>query len=86
MTQSAWQAETLHDDFQTAFLATNVLFDTKTEHQRLVLFENPTYGRVLMLDGATQLTTADEFVYHEMMAHVPILAHGAAREPASRDR
>ena len=63
MTQSAWQAETLHDDFQTAFLATNVLFDTKTEHQRLVLFENPTYGRVLMLDGATQLTTADEFVY-----------------------
>ncbi|MEM7223358.1 MAG: polyamine aminopropyltransferase [Pseudomonadota bacterium] len=80
MTDKAWQAETLHDDFQTAFLATDVLYDTATEHQRLVLFENPTYGRVLMLDGATQLTTADEFVYHEMMAHTPILAHGVAKD------
>jgi spermidine synthase len=33
-----------------------------------------------MLDGATQVTSADEFIYHEMMAHVPILAHGAVRE------
>jgi spermidine synthase len=33
-----------------------------------------------MLDGATQVTTADEFVYHEMMTHVPILAHGNAKE------
>jgi spermidine synthase len=33
-----------------------------------------------MLDGATQLTGADEFIYHEMMSHVPILAHGSARE------
>ncbi|MDN3720222.1 hypothetical protein QW131_15950 [Roseibium salinum] len=32
-----------------------------------------------MLDGVTQVTTADEFIYHEMMSHVPILAHGAAR-------
>ncbi|MFW5833677.1 MAG: polyamine aminopropyltransferase, partial [Pseudomonadota bacterium] len=38
------------------------------------------FGQVLMLDGATQVTTADEYVYHEMMAHVPILAHGAVRE------
>jgi spermidine synthase len=35
---------------------------------------------MLMLDGATQVTTADEFVYHEMMTHVPILAHGNAKE------
>src|SRR3981081_951282 len=33
-----------------------------------------------MLDGATQVTTEDEFVYHEMMTHVPILGHGNARE------
>jgi spermidine synthase len=35
---------------------------------------------MLMLDGATQVTTRDEFIYHEMMTHVPILAHGFARE------
>jgi spermidine synthase len=33
-----------------------------------------------MLDGATQVTSRDEFVYHEMMTHVPILAHGRARD------
>ena len=33
-----------------------------------------------MLDGATQVTTRDEFVYHEMMTHVPILAHGKAKD------
>jgi spermidine synthase len=35
---------------------------------------------MLMLDGATQVTTRDEFIYHEMMSHVPILAHGDAKE------
>ena len=35
---------------------------------------------MLMLDGATQVTTADEFIYSEMMSHVPILAHGKAEE------
>jgi spermidine synthase len=45
-----------------------------------VLFEHPFFGKMLMLDGATQVTSADEFVYHEMMAHVPILAHGRAKE------
>jgi spermidine synthase len=44
-----------------------------------VLFRNGLFGKMLMLDGATQVTTRDEFVYHEMMTHVPILAHGAAR-------
>jgi spermidine synthase len=55
-----------------------VLVSERTAHQELIIFENALFGRVLMLDGTIQLTTADEFVYHEMMAHVPLLAHGAA--------
>ena len=51
-----------------------MLHEVKTEHQHLVIFENATWGRVLMLDGVCQLTTSDEFVYHEMMAHVPLMA------------
>jgi len=43
------------------------------------VFRNPTFGRILTLDGVVQLTEADEFIYHEMLTHVPILAHGAAR-------
>jgi len=36
-------------------------------------------GRVMALDGVVQTTERDEFIYHEMMTHVPLLAHGAAK-------
>ena len=35
---------------------------------------------MLMLDGATQITSRDEYVYQEMMSHVPLFAHGRARD------
>jgi spermidine synthase len=74
--------ETLFDDlgFRMTYEAKRVIYEAHTEHQHLVLFEHPFFGKILMLDGATQVTTADEFVYHEMMTHVPILGHGNARE------
>lgn len=56
-----------------------VLARTRTDFQDILLFENPVYGRVLALDGVVQTTEADEFIYHEMLVHVPLLAHGAAR-------
>ena len=77
-----WLNETLFDDlgFRMTYQAERVLYETQTEHQHLVLFEHKLFGKVLMLDGATQVTTRDEFIYHEMMTHVPIFAHGNARE------
>jgi spermidine synthase len=75
-----WVEETLHDGFRARLKADRVLFDSETEHQRLVIFENGDYGRVMMLDGIVQLSTRDEFVYHEMMAHVPLFAHGKAKK------
>jgi spermidine synthase len=45
-----------------------------------VLFEQPFFGKMLMLDGATQISKKDEFIYQEMMSHVPLLAHGNAQE------
>jgi spermidine synthase len=74
--------ETLFDDlgFRMTYDVDRVLYEMQTEHQHLVLFEHPFFGKMLMLDGATQVTTKDEFVYHEMMTHVPIFAHGNVRE------
>src|SRR5438477_6227751 len=74
--------ETLFDDlgFRMTYAVEKVLSEQHTEHQHLVLFEHRLFGKMLMLDGATQVTTRDEFIYHEMMTHVPILAHGNARE------
>jgi spermidine synthase len=82
MAAKRWIAETLFDDlgFRMMLEAERVLYETQTQHQHLVLFEQKFFGKVLMLDGAIQVTTKDEFIYHEMMTHVPILAHGNARE------
>src|SRR5262245_39898885 len=82
MAEKRWIPETLFDDLglRMTYAAERVLYETRTDHQHLVLFEHKQFGKVLMLDGATQVTTRDEFIYHEMMTHVPILAHGRARE------
>ncbi|MEA2965965.1 MAG: spermidine synthase [Alphaproteobacteria bacterium] len=81
MAEKRWIPETLFDDlgFRMTFAVEKVLYEQQTEHQHLVLFEHKHFGKMLMLDGATQVTTRDEFIYHEMMTHVPILAHGAAK-------
>jgi spermidine synthase len=75
-----WVEETLHRGFRVRLRADRVLFDSETEHQRLIIFDNADFGRVMMLDNIVQVTTADEFVYHEMMSHVPLFAHGRARK------
>jgi spermidine synthase len=68
--------EALHKGYGQSFEIERVIFRDKTEHQDLIIFENPTFGRVMALDDIVQVTTLDEFVYHEMMTHVPILAKG----------
>jgi spermidine synthase len=82
MAEKRWIAETLFDDlgFRMTFEVERVLYEMQTAHQHLVLFEHKFFGKMLMLDGATQITKRDEFIYQEMMSHVPILAHGKARE------
>jgi len=81
MADKRWLPETLFDDlgFRMTFAVDKVLYEQQTAHQHLVLFEQKHFGKMLMLDGATQVTTRDEFIYHEMMTHVPILAHGHAK-------
>ncbi len=76
---TGWSVERLHKDHSQALREDRVLYDSNTDHQRLRVFENPTFGRVLTLDGVVQVTEADNFIYHEMLTHVPILAHGDAK-------
>jgi len=74
-----WFTETLHIGWRQQIKVDRVLFHDKTEHQDLILFESPQWGRVLALDGIVQTTTADEFAYHEMLVHPAIIAHGRVR-------
>ncbi len=72
-----WMRETLHDDHAQALRVDAVLYDSATDHQRLRVFENARFGRVLTLDDVVQTTEGDNFIYHEMLTHVPIFAHGS---------
>ncbi len=71
--------ETLYDAVNQQFRIDKLYFENKTDHQHLMIFHNAQLGRVMTLDGVVQTTEADEFIYHEMMTHVPMLAHGAAK-------
>jgi spermidine synthase len=82
MAEKRWIAETLFEDlgFRMSYRVDRLIYETQTEHQHLVLFKQPFFGKMLMIDGATQISTRDEFAYQEMMSHVPLFAHGNARE------
>ena len=51
------------------------LFSEQSEFQRIDVFESEEFGRVLTLDGYLMLTEKDEFIYHEMIVHVPMAVH-----------
>ncbi|HLO79075.1 MAG TPA: polyamine aminopropyltransferase [Magnetospirillum sp.] len=75
----SWFQETLYDHWRQSFRVTREITRIAGPMQEIALFETPGFGRVLTLDGVIQVTTGDEFIYHEMLAHVPIYAHGAVR-------
>ena len=76
---SKFWSETLYDAYGQSFSVDKVYFESKTDHQHLMIFHNAMFGRVMVLDGIVQTTEKDEFIYHEMMTHVPLLAHGNAK-------
>ncbi len=74
-----WLNETLYPGWGQRFEVLETLAREQTAFQDIVIVQTRSHGRVLVLDGNVQITEADEFVYQEMIAHVPLLAHGAAR-------
>ncbi|MFH4135022.1 hypothetical protein WAI79_21675, partial [Acinetobacter baumannii] len=51
------------------------LHTEQTEFQKLDMVETEEFGNMLILDGMVMTTEKDEFVYHEMVAHVPLFTH-----------
>ena len=51
------------------------LFSGQSEFQRIDIFDSKEFGRFLALDGYMMLTEKDEFIYHEMIVHVPMAVH-----------
>lgn len=70
--------ETLVEHHAQVLTVDAVLHSGRTAYQNVLIFENRLFGKVLVLDGVIQLTERDNHIYHEMIAHVPLTAHGAA--------
>ncbi len=67
------------EGFAHVYRVEEVLFDATSPYQRVRIIRTPAFGRMLILDDAVQTSEADEFCYHEMLAHLPLVTHPAPK-------
>ncbi|MBQ1389163.1 MAG: polyamine aminopropyltransferase [Clostridia bacterium] len=70
-----WFSENHTPNVQISIRVDKQLYSGKSEFQRIDVFDSPEFGRFLTLDGYMMLTEKDEFIYHEMITHVPMAVH-----------
>ncbi|MCM8791925.1 MAG: polyamine aminopropyltransferase [Candidatus Omnitrophica bacterium] len=58
-----------------AFKIEKDIYYGKTEFQKIHIFKSPGFGRILALDNIIQFSEIDEFIYHEVITHLPLLSH-----------
>ncbi len=58
-----------------AFCIDKEIFKGKSKYQDIYVFESRGFGRMLVIDGIIQYSQSDEFIYHEMISHVPLFTH-----------
>ena len=75
-----WFSEAQTPNVKLSIKVDRQLFSGKSEFQRIDVFEAPEFGRFLTLDGYMMLTEKDEFIYHEMITHVPMAVHPKVRD------
>ncbi len=70
-----WFTEVHTPNFNIQVRVKKTLEVLRTSYQDLAVLDTVDFGRMLVLDGLIQTTEADEFIYHEMIAHVPLFSH-----------
>ncbi len=70
-----WFSEFHTPDVKHSIRVEKMLYSQQSNYQRIDIFESPEFGRVLALDGNVMLTERDEFIYDEMITHVPMAVH-----------
>lgn len=70
-----WFEEREESSLRYGYKVEDILFRGKSDYQSVDIVETKAYGRVMLIDGLVMLTDRDEFVYHEMIAHIPMLLH-----------
>ena len=75
-----WFSEFHTPDVKHSIRVNRQLYSKQSDYQRIDIFETPEFGRVLTLDGNVMLTERDEFIYDEMITHVPMSVHKEAKD------
>ena len=70
-----WFSEAHTPNVKLSIKVDKQLYSGQSEFQRIDVFVSPEFGRFLTLDGYMMLTEKDEFIYHEMITHVPMAVH-----------
>ena len=74
-----WFTEKHTADVKFSIRVDRQIYTGQSDFQRIDVFESKEFGRFLTLDGYMMLTERDEFIYHEMITHVPMAVHPAVR-------
>ncbi|ADU52307.1 spermidine synthase [Thermaerobacter marianensis DSM 12885] len=77
--ESGWLVESQTIGFQVRWRLLRLLHHERSPYQDIVVAELDRFGRALFLDRILQVAEMDEFIYHEMLVHVPLAALPAAR-------
>lgn len=67
-----WFTENHSDNVRFSIKVDKHLKSVQSDFQRIDIFETPEFGRVLALDGFIMVTEKDEYIYHEMITHIPM--------------
>ena len=70
-----WFFEIHEDSLAMGFSYKRILFDRKSPWQRVQILETKSHGPMLVNDGIVMTSQRDEYIYHEMIAHVPLFTH-----------
>ncbi len=70
-----WFTEIHGENYGITIKVKNVLKSINTKFQKLDVYETEGFGKLLTLDDLVMVTERDEFIYHEMIAHVPLFCH-----------
>lgn len=70
-----WYTEKQTKSFGITLKVKQTLHTEQTDFQYLEMVETEEFGNMLFLDGMVMTSQKDEFVYHEMVAHVPLFTH-----------
>lgn len=77
MKKNVWIKEfyTEENDTNISLRVKDYIYHSKTEYQMIDIVETEDWGKVFFLDNVVMTCEKYEFVYHEMIAHVPLFAH-----------